>query len=163
MEIVRPSCEHCFDYPFLVLNHLNKAGCKQRWRRKSSTIRSCTVESWIIWKRQSPCSIRTTPGHKIVTRLYIREPGWEFLAYPTYSPEESPSDYYLFLSMTNDFSGKNSLLKINCNSFCEGESFLNFCNESWLKLWMFQVTPDRYTKHRALTCLTSARFAYEKI
>ena len=30
MEIVRLSCEHCFDYPFLVLNYLNKAGCKQR-------------------------------------------------------------------------------------------------------------------------------------
>ncbi|QQP36139.1 Uncharacterized protein FKW44_021138, partial [Caligus rogercresseyi] len=44
----------------------------------------------------------------LVTRHKLRELGWKVLIHPPYSRDLASSDYYLFLSMANDFAGKNS-------------------------------------------------------
>jgi histone-lysine N-methyltransferase SETMAR len=41
-----------------------------------------------------------------VTQQKLREFGWEVMLQPPYSPDISPSDYYLFLSMQHFLSGK---------------------------------------------------------
>lgn len=46
------------------------------------------------------------PHTAIKTRTKLIEVGWEVLPHPPYSPDISPSDYYLFLSMSNFLANK---------------------------------------------------------
>ena len=41
-----------------------------------------------------------------ITQQKINEFGWEVLPHPPYSPDIAPSDYHLFLSLSNHLSGK---------------------------------------------------------
>ncbi|GFW95816.1 histone-lysine N-methyltransferase SETMAR [Trichonephila clavipes] len=53
------------------------------------------------------------PHTAMVTHQKLNAFGWEDLAHPPYSPDIAPSDYYLFRSMQNYLTGKNSsLLKV---------------------------------------------------
>ena len=48
-----------------------------------------------------------TPHNAKVTQQKIRNLGWKVLTHPPYSPDLSPSDYYLFRSLQHFLSGKN--------------------------------------------------------
>lgn len=51
----------------------------------------------------------TTPYQK------LRELDWEVLMHSSYSPDLTPSDYYLFLSLQNSFN----IVKLASNKACE--------------------------------------------
>ncbi|GFW09020.1 histone-lysine N-methyltransferase SETMAR [Trichonephila clavipes] len=53
------------------------------------------------------------PHTAMVTHQKLNALGWEVLGHPPHSPDIAPSDYYLFRSMQNYLTGKNSsLLKL---------------------------------------------------
>jgi histone-lysine N-methyltransferase SETMAR len=47
------------------------------------------------------------PHTAVRTREQLQRLGWEVLPHPAYSPDISPCDYYLFLSLTNFLANKN--------------------------------------------------------
>lgn len=88
-------------------------------------IRTCTLSSWIVWRKQSHrsallwptgrelCFIRTT----ILTRQKNRKFGWEVLMYPSYSSRLTPGDYYQPLSMVYDIVGEESASREACENW----------------------------------------------
>ncbi|GFU82102.1 histone-lysine N-methyltransferase SETMAR [Trichonephila clavipes] len=53
------------------------------------------------------------PHTAMVTQQKLNALGWEVLGHPLYSPDMAPSDYYLFRSLQNYLTKKNSnLLKV---------------------------------------------------
>ncbi|GFT07791.1 mariner Mos1 transposase [Trichonephila clavipes] len=53
------------------------------------------------------------PHTATVTQQKLNALGWEVLGHPPYSPDIAPSDYYLFRSLQNYLTEKNSsLLKV---------------------------------------------------
>ncbi|QQP51383.1 Putative DD34D transposase [Caligus rogercresseyi] len=65
------------------------------------------------------------PHTSLVTRHKLWELGWEPLMHPPYIPDLAPSDYYLFLSMANDFTGEKFASREACENrlsiFCQLE------------------------------------------
>jgi len=51
-----------------------------------------------------------------VTRQKLRELGWEVLMHPPYSPDLTPSDYHLFLSMANNFASEKFASREACEN-----------------------------------------------
>ncbi|GFW57136.1 mariner Mos1 transposase [Trichonephila clavipes] len=53
------------------------------------------------------------PHTAMVAQQKLNALGWEVLGHPSYSPDIAPSDYYLFRSLQNYLTGKNSsILKV---------------------------------------------------
>ena len=47
-----------------------------------------------------------TPHTSLTTRQKLMRLGWEVMLHPLYSPDLTPSDYYLFRSLQNSLNGK---------------------------------------------------------
>ena len=62
------------------------------------------------------------PHVAILVKNYLENSGWEFLPHPPYSPDLAPSDYHLFRSMQNAFSGIRFTSKQGINNWLD--SFL---------------------------------------
>jgi histone-lysine N-methyltransferase SETMAR len=65
------------------------------------------------------------PHIALSTRQKLKEVGWEILPHPPYSPDISPSDYHLFLSMSNFLRNKrysiDTELKTDIQSFFDSK------------------------------------------
>jgi hypothetical protein len=74
----------------------------------------------------------TTPDHTAnMTKAAIQELDWEILPHPPYSPDLAPSDYHLFLSLSNNLCG------------------LSFHNDAELQSWIdtfFSDKPEDFFK-----------------
>jgi len=70
------------------------------------------------------------PHTSLVTLQNLRELGWEFFLHPPYSPDHAPSDYHLFLSMTNALGS----LKLATREFCESNREASFYEMGIMKL-----------------------------
>lgn len=88
------------------------------------------------------------PHTSKVTQQKIRELGYEVLPHPAYSPDISPSDYYLFRSMQHFLKGKtfvnNDEVKSSLQSFFDEKSPKFFADgiQSLLKRWQMIVNND---------------------
>ena len=56
------------------------------------------------------------PHTSLVTLLKLRELGWEVLLHPPYSPDLTPSDYYLFMSMANELGSRKLATRESCEN-----------------------------------------------
>ena len=56
------------------------------------------------------------PHTSLVTRLKLKELGWEVLMHPPYSPDLAPSDYHLFRSLQNSLNGVKLASKETCEN-----------------------------------------------
>jgi len=88
------------------------------------------------------------PHTSKLTQQKIRELGYELLPHPPYSPDISPSDYYLFRSMQHFLKGKrfvnNEELKSSLQSFFDEKSPKFFADgiQSLLDRWQMIVDND---------------------
>ena len=76
-----------------------------------------------------------------ITKNKIIELGWELLPHPAYSPDVSPSDYHLFLSLDNHMRGKQFRNEEALKD--EVTLFFNNKNEEFYKSSIFQL-PSRW-------------------
>jgi len=73
----------------------------------------------------------TRPHVSVPVKNYLENSGWDVLAYPTYSPDLAPSNYYLFRSMQSALTG------------------IRFTSEQAIKNWLdsFLVSKDKRFFH----------------
>lgn len=88
------------------------------------------------------------PHTSKVTQQKIRKLGYEVLPHPAYSPDISPSDYYLFRSLQHFLKGKrfvnNDEVKSSLQSFFDEKSAKFFADgiQSLMERWQMIVNND---------------------
>ncbi len=87
-----------------------------------------------------------TPHTAAITKKKIQDLGWECLPHPPFSPDMAPSDYHLFLSLSNSlqgvkFGGDNEALEFTKRFFRDKSANENeFYRRGILKL------PEKWKK-----------------
>ena len=55
-----------------------------------------------------------------VVKKKLEQLGWKLLPHPPYSPDLAPSDYHLFLSLSNDLRDRNFINEAELKSYLQG-------------------------------------------